>query len=628
MTLNQPRILEVRILVPVWGQEYIDDFLNYSMQALLLDRNIPLVAKNYKITINFLTTDQGISDIKAHEQYIKIRKYARIVFTSVKDLVVDFNYSTTLTLAYARGLQAIRANSYFRTCFILLNSDFILSNGSLHSLVQTCENGASAVYGASLRINSETSRLRLSSEFEKKTKDKFFSSRSLVQYALKNLHPTVKAMTLNQKLISYRIYTKFYWQLSDQILISHDYLLCCMALVPTSRLEFVSSFVDYSFAAELSDQRTRVVLEDSDDYLAIEIQGKYKEIEYIEAGPMTLKYIAAHISSWTTNEHREASKSLIKFHTTNLPKNFTKIAERFENVYSEIVGKLTRDPKSHINHPHWIGGLNAWIFHVRMKFGSHIELKDISPRIRPISNSIFDSRLRPRISLAYRGFLELKLGKFMNTNISPSLKSPERIDFELISKAISSLEKSNEALVMNLTQALIPNKIYESEVLNYRDYCRIVLSSRNVSQKYLRIKRIIVISEMNELHQVIEQVSLIRKHINKSAIVSFYFSNHKMTHGSASFADILVELPEILEFSGTHFCTYSRSFLNALIRHRNFHFKRLQRHSFKHVFHIAFSLVLIFWINTLIIIVNLLFPFKIDHTITPNFDTLEIDFNE
>ena len=628
MTLSQPRILEVRILVPVWGQEYIDDFLNYSMQALLLDRNIPLVARNYKITINFLTTDQGISDIKAHEQYIKIKKYARIVFISVEDLVVDFNYSTILTLAYARGLQAIRANSYFRTCFILLNSDFILSNGSLHSLVQAGENGASAVYGASLRINSENTKAKLLNEFEKKTKQKFFSSRSLVRFALKNLHPTVKAMTINQNTLSYQIYTKIYWHLSNKLLISHDYLLCCMALVPTKRLEQVSSYVDYSFAAELSDPDTRVVIADSDDYLAIEIQGKDTEIEFIEIGSKSLKYIAKHISSWTTKEHREVSNSLIKFHSTNLPSSFDKQVEKFEKNYSEISRKLTRKPMSHIDHPHWVGGLNAWLFHVRLKFGGDIKLSDISPQVKPVSQSIFASRIRPRISLAWRKLVGLEGGKWVKANLSPSLASPEHIDFELISKTVASTPKSNKALIVNLTDAFIPNKIEGSEVLTYGDYYKICRSRFADPQRYFHVEKILVVYEVNEYDDFLECIRVIRDRINREAPITFHISYPVRGYGSSDEIKSLMKFLEIGEIQGIRVRTYRRRFLRTLLQSRNSHIMKIQRLAFKRIFPIMFSLLSLLWISFFIVIVNLLIPIKENQTICGSFDSFQAEFND
>lgn len=627
MKLQKPRILEVRILVPIWGDDYIEDFLNYSMNALLLDRNIPTVSKKYKVTMNFLTTVQGEFEVKSHKSYEKIKRYTNILFTSVEDLVVNANYSTTLTLAYARGLQSIPGSNYFRTLFILLNSDFILSNGSLNSLVQKAENGASAVYGASLRIKGESARKKLSDEFNKKTKQKFFSSRSLVRYAMKILHPTVNAMTINQNIMSYQIYTKIYWKLSEKILISHDYLLCCMGLVPIRRLEQVTSYVDYSFAAELSDPKTRVVIDDSDDYLAIEIQDMYKESEFIESGAKSLKYLAKHISSWTTKEHREVSNSLIKFHAINIPKDFAKQVENFEEYYSQLSDKLTRAPMSHINHPHWVGGINAWMFHFRLKFGKSLQLGDVSPTIRPISNSLFASSLKPRISLLYRRFLELGLRNFRHINISSSLFSSEQIDFELMSKSVDTLQNSSRALIIILGDFLAPKEIKGAEVLSFRDFHRAIISRKSYAQKYANIQEIKVFSELGDPAYFLENIDIIRNVISKSANISFHISNHRSVYGSSDLAKRLVQLSELTAIRDIQIRAFRKKFLSKLERYRGRAIRGMQVLTLRRVLHILFFLFSFIVLNFCIFLVNLLAPLQEGEFFSSEYDSMKIQFH-
>ena len=628
MMPQKPRILEVRILVPVWGQDYVEDFLNYSMNALLLDRNIPSVSKKYKVTMHFLTTVQGEFEIKSHESYEKIKKSTNILFTSIEDLVVDGNYSTTLTLAYARGLQSIPGSNYFKTFFILLNSDFILSNGSLKSLVQKAENGASAVYGASLRIKGERARGKLSDEFAKRTKQKFFSSRSLVRYAMKILHPTVNAMTINQNVISYQIYTKIYWKLSEKILVSHDYLLCCMGLVPTRRLEQVTSYVDYSFAAELSDPETRVVIDDSDDYLAIEIQDMYKESEFIESGSKSLKYVAKHFSSWTTKEHREVSNSLIKFHAINLPKDFTEQVKSFEEYYLKITDELTPAPKSHINHPHWVGGINAWMFHFRLKFGKSLRLSDVSPTIKPITNSVFSSSVKPRISLLYRMFLDLRLRNFRNINITPSPFSPEQIDFELIFKSVGTLESSSGALVVILSDVLAPKEINGAEVLSFRDFRRATNSRDSCTQKYANIEEIRVFSKMGDTTYFLENIDFIRRQISKSATISLHITNHVSTFDSLDLNKRLVLLSELTAIKDIQIRTFRKKFLNNLVRHRARALRGMQSLALKRVLHILFFLLSFIVLSSCIFLVNLLTSIQVSESFSTKCDSIEIQFHD
>jgi hypothetical protein len=75
--IRQRKNLDVQILVPVWGKEYVSDFLNFSLRALFLKNNIPNVLKNHNVKIIYLTTKESTIEIQRNpifKSYQKIRK--------------------------------------------------------------------------------------------------------------------------------------------------------------------------------------------------------------------------------------------------------------------------------------------------------------------------------------------------------------------------------------------------------------------------------------------------------------------------------------------------------------------------------------------------------------------------
>ena len=382
--IHQSKNLDVQILVPVWGKEYISDFLNFSLRALFLKNNIPNVLKNHNVKITYLTTKESTIEIQRNPIFKSYQKIIKSEFIYIDDLIVNFNYSTILTLAYARGFENESDETYFNTLFILLNSDFILSNGSLSSIVQKANEGASAVFGASLRVESQELRKYLKKKFTDENLEEIFSSRRLLKFAFNNLHPTVNAMMLNTNFLKYKVITKLYWMVSSTTLVSHDYLLCCMGIVPQRRMKFVKSFVDYSFVPELTDSRTHSHLTDSDNYLALEMQNFDKEIEFISTEGKTTKSIAKHMSTWTTKHHRSTAEQLIVFHSEELEKNFKEKIIKFEELFSTIKHQMKRKPKNYIDHPHWVGGVTAWLYHLTALRKEKIDLSEISPLIYPL----------------------------------------------------------------------------------------------------------------------------------------------------------------------------------------------------------------------------------------------------
>jgi len=488
--IRQRKNLDVQILVPVWGKEYVSDFLNFSLRALFLKNNIPNVLKNHNVKITYLTTKESTIEIQKNTIFKTYQKIIKSEFICIDDLIVNFNYSTILTLAYARGFENESDDTFFNTLFILLNSDFILSNGSLSSIVQSADEGASAVFGASLRVESIELRKYLRKTFKEKNLDKKLLSRELLKFAFENLHPTVKAMTMNTNFLKYKVITKIYWAVSPSTLVSHDYLLCCMGIVPQRRMKFVKSFVDYSFVPELTNLKTHSYLTDSDNYLAIEMQNFDKEIEYIDTEGKTTKTIAKHMSTWTTEHHRSAAEQLIVFHSEDLEQNFTQKISKFENLFLNIKNQMKRKPKNYVDHPHWVGGVNSWLYHINASRNEKINISKIRPLIYPLFAD------KPLQRFFYQLTNRAKI-YFKKTFVIDKF----RIDHEVIEQFINQqntmlITDQNDAYeafskrtktIMNFNKSML--KVYRSDASQAKINKIIIFSTISNIQKCLKHKR-------------------------------------------------------------------------------------------------------------------------------------------
>jgi hypothetical protein len=502
--IRQNKNLDVQILVPVWGKEYISDFLNFSLRALFLKNNIPNVLKKHNVKITYLTTKESTIEIQRNPIFKTYQKIIRSEFIYIDDLIVNFNYSTILTLAYARGFENESDETYFNTLFILLNSDFILSNGSLSSIVLKANEGASAVFGASLRVESQELRKYLKKKFTNKNLGKVFSSRELLKFAFNNLHPTVKAMMLNSNMLKYKVITKFYWAVSSTTLVSHDYLLCCMGIVPQRRMKFVKSFVDYSFVPELTNLRTHSHLTDSDNYLALEMQNFDKEIEFISIEGKTTKSIAKHMSTWTTEYHRSTAEQLIVFHSEELENNFTEKIIKFEELFLTIKNQMKRKPKNYIDHPHWVGGVTAWLYHLTAARKEKIDLSEISPLIYPLFSK------KPLHRFLFKLINQTKI--YFKKTLTDYESS---IDFEVIEQFVNQkntllITDQNDAYeafskrmntIMNFKKSGL--KLYRNETLRAKVTEVIIFSTISNLQECLQYKRIVANYFGNDLQILI-----------------------------------------------------------------------------------------------------------------------------
>src|SRR5579872_3530498 len=95
----------VCVLLAVWGERYINDFLELGLPCLLAPGNIPALAAEYPMRFAFLTRADNISVFNGHPAIQKLRTYCEIEYITIDDLITVGNYSTTLTLSFDRAIR-------------------------------------------------------------------------------------------------------------------------------------------------------------------------------------------------------------------------------------------------------------------------------------------------------------------------------------------------------------------------------------------------------------------------------------------------------------------------------------------------------------------------------------------
>jgi hypothetical protein len=71
--------------VPVWGEEYIKNFLEFSIPSMLARRNIPfLVSKNCVVVVNIYTSQGCIEILETSDVFKKLK-----TLTTVYILTID-----------------------------------------------------------------------------------------------------------------------------------------------------------------------------------------------------------------------------------------------------------------------------------------------------------------------------------------------------------------------------------------------------------------------------------------------------------------------------------------------------------------------------------------------------------
>ena len=204
----------------------------------------------------------------------------------IDDLISSANYGVTLTLAYARGM-AVYGAKQTSTSFIFFNADFVLSDGSLSTVVRLLQQGHRCIIAPSLRVNAEAALPALSKFAAAHSGALPMRSREMVGLALRNLHFTVIGRTLTQDFVHCNQHGQFYWAVDKDTLVGAHHLIFHIAIKPERPLATVNSYFDYSFVPEMVPSGQFTLIDDFDDFFMIEIQAQMQEKEMLRGRPIS-----------------------------------------------------------------------------------------------------------------------------------------------------------------------------------------------------------------------------------------------------------------------------------------------------------------------------------------------------
>src|SRR6516165_9313552 len=97
------------------------------------------------------------------------------------------------------------------TYLLVLNADFIISDGSLRHLGELMREGKRLIHAPSFRVVLEDVWPELLARVDTSSWTLNVGSREMAKLALAHRHPTVKARTVNQRLNHQKWMDQFYW---------------------------------------------------------------------------------------------------------------------------------------------------------------------------------------------------------------------------------------------------------------------------------------------------------------------------------------------------------------------------------------------------------------------------------
>jgi len=360
------------MVTPIWGADYIERWLGFGFASMRSGGNIPYLNEHCEFELAIVTKAADAAAMQSNPRFNHIMSGIRVKFILMDEFfprVGKTAYGVPLTLAHAKGILDL-GDAAVGTYVMLMNADCVLASGSFKSIVARIHEGYAIITGQSIRAIDRTARGVLLDCVDRNTGILSIGPRALMRLANAHLHNTASTRIVNEPgIVEANYYHQMFWRISDDCLAMRAFMLHPICFRIERMMQKVVCPMDYGFLIEFSPNGRFCVLDDSDEFLIIELQERDSESHLLRVAPKDASLdkrlsrlardIAAGAASWTTSEHRRAATRTLYYHADDLPPDVAQRVAPFEAFVDRILARMPPSV-SHVSHPHWVPAVRVY----------------------------------------------------------------------------------------------------------------------------------------------------------------------------------------------------------------------------------------------------------------------------
>jgi hypothetical protein len=344
-------------ILPVWGENYIEESLIYLIPSLLADSNFSQIKKN-DCQFTILTREEDKKLFLKNREFKTLKTITRVKFIYIDEFIHKEAPGTLIHHAYEKAIL-FEKRPHIYVNFIFLNSDTIHASENLKYLFSLVRKGKRCIVGANLRISAESGiKKNLQQEIVKKGFLKYKAS-ELVDIAIDYMHPfTLSAFWKDSDRINISA-NKFYWSVKNYGIISRNYLLHPILVRPERQIQSLNGFIDYALIPLAIKNKNNIhTINDSNKYCWIEVESFTHDMAILTEKKYDPYYAAQFLQYWVTQEHVEFSKKSINYYTSKYKEEDKspdwELEERDADSSIKLLNSyFDRHFYSGIDHPYW-----------------------------------------------------------------------------------------------------------------------------------------------------------------------------------------------------------------------------------------------------------------------------------
>ncbi len=361
------------MITPVWGDYYIKRWFDLCVASLRAEDNFSYLNEHCDFELAIVTKEAEIGRLRADPRFVGALAGIKTRFVTLDEFFPPngrTDYGVPLTLAYAKGILDL-GDSAIGTYVILLNADFVLTPGSMKSIVQRMHDGYGVILGTSIRTIEAPMRAWLHERVDPRTGILSVPPRTMMQAIFANLHNHARARIINEpNIVETAYYNQIYWRISEDCLAMRGLLLTPFCFRVDRIMDKVLCPVDYGFITEFCPDGRFCAMTDSDAFLMVELQEPHSESYLLRVAPTfpseqaRLAWLASdivtNVGTWATSEQRRSCTETLYYHAKDLPDDLQARVAPFKAFVDDILERLPQPPISHISHWHWLPAVRIY----------------------------------------------------------------------------------------------------------------------------------------------------------------------------------------------------------------------------------------------------------------------------
>lgn len=218
------------LIVPVWGDQYLETLEKVLLASLMLPRNLESLRELNYSELRIVTDKQGSIILSGSLILEKLKSNVKI--TILATLTESENKYYEMTNKYLYGINYSKENITDKDFFLFLVPDLYITDGSLSAIVRKIE-FFPVIQVMGFRIIREN----LLRDFEEVVK---FDKKEIINYVLANLHPICLTSQFNADFNT-KHPSHIYWK-TDNTLVGHGFHLHPIAIKAAPVVQNIDKF--------------------------------------------------------------------------------------------------------------------------------------------------------------------------------------------------------------------------------------------------------------------------------------------------------------------------------------------------------------------------------------------------